>query len=65
MLTRRLFSNPDRWFWFAVGDKSVARPTSRGLTSPDNAPVQLLWEIGLTIAIPLAFALLVQMALSQ
>lgn len=49
------WSDTDRWEWYAVGDKSLARPVSRAPLHK-NAAEQVSWEIGLVFAVPLALA---------
>ncbi|HEY4940423.1 MAG TPA: hypothetical protein VII56_03270 [Rhizomicrobium sp.] len=51
----RFLSDSNRWDWFAAGDETVAKPAPRSAQN-DNSTQQLLFEIGLTLAIPLALA---------
>jgi hypothetical protein len=52
----RYCSDPVRWDWFAAGDTTAA-PLARS-ASNNNSPQQLIWEIGLVLAAPLAAAAL-------
>jgi hypothetical protein len=47
-------SNTERWNWFAAGDGEVI--STRRAASERNAPVRVLFEIGLVLAVPLAAA---------
>lgn len=49
-------SDPDRWTWFAAGEPGVAPPARS--RPGNNTPQQVIWEIGLVIAVPLALAAL-------
>jgi len=51
----------DRWDWFAVGDKTVAKAATRS-GSAGNSAQRILFEIGMTVGVPLAVAALVGMA---
>ena len=54
-----------RWEWYARGDgvayPLAARKSQTG--SEDNSSEQVLWECGLVIVVPLAFATLVEVVL--
>ncbi len=55
----RYCSDPIRWEWFAAGDAAIAPPAR---SAPNNnSPQQLIWEIGLVLAAPLAAAALVSL----
>ena len=54
----RSLSDAERWQWFAAGDETVAKPLPRSAPN-DNSAQRLLFEIGLTFAIPLALAALI------
>ena len=54
----RLLSDPERWQWFAAGDETVTKPLARSAPN-DNSAQRLLFEIGLTFAIPLGLAALI------
>jgi hypothetical protein len=51
----------DRWDWFAAGDKTVAKTVAQSARGANSAK-QILFEIGLTVAVPLALAALIGMA---
>ncbi len=55
----RAWSDPERWDWFAAGDPDVAPSVLRS-SRADNSPRQLLFETGLALFIPLAFAALIE-----
>jgi len=58
---RSLF-DPQRWSWFAAGDESVATAKSSSKRTENNSQDRVLWEVGWIVTIPLAFAVLVQLA---
>lgn len=51
------FSDLDRWDWFAVGDKTVAKPVARSARGVNSAQ-QIIFEIGLIVGVPLTVAAL-------
>src|SRR5690349_11020633 len=61
MRLMKSFSDSDRWDWFAAGDKTVAKWGNLS-RSGSNSEQRILFEIGLTMGIPLAVAALVGMA---
>ncbi len=57
----KLWVDLERWDWFAAGDKTVAK-SGKLFRSGSNSEQRILFEIGLTVGIPLAVAALVGMA---
>lgn len=58
------WTDPERWDWFAAGDPDVAPRATRSLPN-DNSARQLLFETGLVLLVPLAFAALIEIILGM
>jgi hypothetical protein len=56
-------ADAERWEWYAAGDKAVApRATPRPWTN--NGPEQIVWEMGLAVAVPLLLATIASLVLA-
>jgi hypothetical protein len=55
------FADLDRWDWFAAGDKTVAKSATRS-GSAGNSAQRILFEIGMTVGVPLGVAALIALA---
>jgi len=62
---RKERSQTDRWEWYGRGDPRLDGRLARGTQSPssDNSPEQVVWECGLVVVVPLAIAVLVEVAM--
>lgn len=58
----RAWSDPERWQWFAAGDPEVVAKVARS-PQTDNSSTRLLFEAGLVLLVPLAFAALIEIIL--
>ncbi|HJW41038.1 MAG TPA: hypothetical protein VJ476_07395 [Rhizomicrobium sp.] len=56
-------ADAERWEWYAAGDKAVA-PRAAPRPWTNNGPEQIMWEMGLAVAVPLLLATVASLVLT-
>lgn len=59
----KVIADFERWDWYAAGDRSLVKPAAVR-ANDTNAPVQVFWELGLIVAVPLALAVIAGISLA-